>query len=145
MVLRTVQFLAVIFTALTVICAHLLALPDQISVLHDTYYVVYHGWWLQLGVVLIGALIADATLAVLERNRRIAFWFAVVGFVAVAATLAICFLWIYPTNELTANWTTLPDAQDPPRWRWEYVHAANAILAFIGLCAVTCSVVSYRE
>jgi hypothetical protein len=143
MVLKTVQFLAVIFTALAVICAHLLALPHQISILHDTYYIVYRGW-AQLGVVLIGALILNAALAVLERNRRIAFWFAVVGFVAVAATLAISLFWIYP-NQLMAYWTTLPDAQDQLRWQWQYGHAANAVMAFIGLCAVTCAVVSYRE
>jgi hypothetical protein len=141
--LKTVQFLAVIFTAMAVINAHLLALPDQLSVLHDTYYIVYRGW-AQLGVVLIGALIADAALAVLVRDRRISFWFAVGAFVAVAATLPISLLWIYPANQWAANWSTLPDNWEALR-QSTYGHTANAILAFVGLCAVTCSVVSYRE
>jgi hypothetical protein len=143
-VLKIVQFLAVIFTAVAVINAHLLAPLDQLSVLHDTYYVVYRGW-AQLGVVLIGALIADAALAALVRDRRISFWFAVGAFVAVAATLPISFLWIYPANQWTANWTTLPDNWEALWRQWTYGHTANAILTFVGLCAVTCSVVSYRE
>jgi hypothetical protein len=140
MVLKTIQFLAMIFTALAVTSAHLLALPNQISVLHDTYYVVYSGW-AQLGVVLIGALIADAALAVLVRNQRMPFWFAIGAFVAVAATLAISLLWI----QLTENWTTLPNNWDVLWRQTEYAHAANAIVAFVGLCAVTCSILSYRE
>jgi len=144
MVLKIVQFLAVIFTALAMISVHLLALPHQISVLHDTYYVVYNGW-AELGVVLIGALIANAARAVLVRHRRIPFWLAVGAFVAVAATLAISLLWIYPTNQLTANWSALPDNWEPLWRQLEYGHAANTILAFVGLCAVTWSVLSYRE
>jgi hypothetical protein len=144
MVLKIVQFLAVIFTALALVSAQLLALPDQMSVLHDTYYIVYRGW-AHLGVVLIGALIADAALAVFVRDRLMPFWFAVVGFLAVAPTPAISFLWIYPANLLRANWTALPDNWEQLQQQSEYGHAANAILTFIGLCAVTCSVLSYRE
>lgn len=144
MVLKIVQFLAVIFTALALVSAQLLALPDQISVLHDTYYIVYRGWW-HIGGVLIVALIADAALAVFVRDRLIPFWFAVVGFLAVAPTLMISFLWIYPANLLRANWTTLPDNWEQLQRQSEYVHVANATLTFIGLCAVTCSVLSYRE
>jgi hypothetical protein len=144
MVLKIVQFLAVIFTALAMTSAQLLALPNQISVLHDTYYIVYRGW-AQLGVVLIGALIADAALAILVRGRRAPFWFAVAAFVAVVGTLAISLLWIYPANQFTTNWTTLPDNWER-LWRHsEYGHAANALLGLMGLCSVTCSVLSYRE
>jgi hypothetical protein len=143
MVLKIVQFLAVIFTALAMTSAQLLALPNQISVLHDTYYIVYRGW-AQLGVVLIGALIADAALAVLVRDRRAPFWFAVAAFVAVVGALAISLLWIYPANQFM-NWTTLPDNWERLWWQSEYGHAANALLALTGLCSVTCSVLSYRE
>jgi hypothetical protein len=144
MVLKIVQFLAVIFTALAMTSAQLLALPNQISVLHDTYYIVYRGW-AQLGVVLIGALIADAALAVLVRDRRAPFWFAVAAFVAIVGTLAISLLWIYPANQFTTNWSTLPDNWERLWRQSEYGHAANALLALMGLCSVTCSVLSYRE
>lgn len=149
MVLKTVQFLAVILTALALVPsgAHLLALPNKIALPQDTYYAVQHSYrgWALLGAILIAALIVNAALAVLVRNRPAPFWFAILGSVAVAATLAIFFLWIYPANQLTANWTTVPDSWESLRSQWEYGHAANALLTFIGLGAVTCSVLSYRE
>lgn len=149
MVLKTIQFLAVTLTALALVPsgAHLLALPNKIALPQDTYYVVqnsYRGWAL-LGAVLIAALIANGVLAVLVRNRPAPFWFAVLGSVAVGTTLAIFFVWIYPANQLTANWTTVPDSWESLRRQWEYGHAANAIVTFIGLCTVTCSVLSHRE
>ena len=148
MVLKTFQFLAVILAALALVPsgAHLLALPNKIALLQDTYYVVQHSYrgWALLGAVIIAALIANGALAVLVRNRPESFWLAVLGCGAVAATLAIFFV-IYPANQLTTNWTTVPDSWESLRRQWEYGHAANAILTFIGLCAVTCSVLSYRE
>src|SRR5215467_3447226 len=51
----------------------------------------------------------------------------------------------HPTNQLTANWTALPDNWEPLWRQSEYGHAANTILAFVGLCAVTWSALSYRE
>ena len=149
MVLKTIQFLAVVLTALALVsaAAHLSALPKEIGVLQDTYYIVqgsYGGW------PLFGALIANAALAVLVRSQPVPFWLAVVGFMTIAATLAIFFLWIYPANPLPDDWKPLDAPTSGIRvsdwWRrWEYGHAANAILAFIGLCAVTCSVLSVRE
>lgn len=149
MVLKIFQFLAVTLTALALVPsgAHLLALPNKIALLQDTYYVVQHSYrgWALLGAVLIAALIANGALALLVRNQPAPFWLAVLGCGAVAATLAIFFVWIYPANQLTANWTTVPDSWESLRRQWEYGHAANAILTFAGLCAVTCSVLCYRE
>lgn len=146
MVLKTIQFLAVTLTALALAPSglHLLGLAN-IALQQDTYYVVEHGYRGRalLGAVLIAALIANAVLAVLVRNRPAPFWFAALGSVAVAATLANFFVWIYPANQLTATW--VPDSWESLRRQWEYGHGANTILTFIGLCAVAYSVLSYRE
>jgi hypothetical protein len=69
MVPKTIQFLAVTLTALALVPsgAHLLALPNKIGLLQDAYYVAQGGYrgWAPLGAVVIGALLADAALAVL--------------------------------------------------------------------------------
>ena len=141
-VLKTVQFLAVVLTALALVssAALLSALPHESGVLQDTYYIVQRGYggWPQ-----IGALIANVALAVLVRSQPVPFWLAVVGFMTIAATLTTSILWI-------PQWTTMPDnnvsISVSDWWRqWQYGHAANAILTFIGLCAVTCSVLSTRQ
>ncbi len=143
---KVIYFLALVLTALALApgCAHLFALPNKIGLAQQPYFVVqgiYRGWAL-LGVVLIGALIANLVLAILLRGRGAPFWFALAGFVLVGATLAIFFTWTYPANQATANWTVAPNNWAALRVQWEYSHAVNAVLTFFALCAITLSVLT---
>ena len=109
--LRVAQFLAVVLTALALVPAgaHFFELWNKIGLNEEDYFVVqgiYRGWAL-LGVVLFGALAANLVLAVMVRHRRGAFWLALLGFLLVAATLAVFFTWTYPANQATANWTVV--------------------------------------
>lgn len=141
---RLVQFLAVILTALAMVPvgAHLFELPNKMPLGRDEYFTVqaiYRGWAV-LGGVLIAAIAADLLLALMLRHRRPAFWLAVLGFLLMAATLAIFFGWTYPANQATANWTVVPPDWQDLRRHWEYSHATNALLTFVALCSVTLSV-----
>jgi hypothetical protein len=148
--LRVVQFLAVVLTALALVPsgAHLFALLNKINLGAEQYFIVqniYRGWAL-FGVVLIGALIADLALAFMLRRRGGApFVLALLGFCGVALTLVVFFLWTYPANQATANWTTIPDHWEQLRRQWEYSHAVNAVITFLALCSVTLSVVMTSE
>src|SRR5215470_5655735 len=113
MALKSVQFLAIILTALALAPAgaHLFALPNKIGLAEESYFIaqgIYRGWAL-LGIVLIGALLADAALAFVARQQPIPFWLAITALALIAATLAIFFGWIYPANQTTENWTAVPD------------------------------------
>ena len=59
--------------------------------------------------------------------------------------LAIFFAWTYPANQATANWTVAPPNWAELRLRWEYAHAVNAVLTFVGLCAVTLAGLTARK
>jgi hypothetical protein len=148
--LRVVQFLAVVLTALALVPggAHLFALLNKIELGAEQYFIVqniYRGWAL-FGVVLFGALLADLALALMLRSRGgAAFVLALVGFCGVALTLVVFFLWTYPANQATGNWTTIPDHWEQLRRQWEYSHAFNAVIAFLALCSVTLSVVMTPE
>jgi hypothetical protein len=144
--LKIVSFLALVLTALALapVAAHLFALPNKIGLAQQPYFIVqgiYRGWAL-LGIVLLGALLADLVLTILSRGRGAPFWFALAGFVLVGATLAIFFAWTYPANQATANWTVAPDNWAALRAQWEYSHAVNAVLTFLAMCAVTLSVLT---
>jgi hypothetical protein len=141
--LRIAQFLAIVLTALALVPAgaHLFELPNKIGLAQDAYFVVqsiYRGWAL-FGIVLFGALGANLALTLMVRHRRGAFWLALLAFLLVAATLLVFFTWTYPANQATSNWTEVPADWQELRLQWEYAHAANAILTFIALCAVTLS------
>ena len=83
---------------------------------------------------------SSATAARLRRTDGAVGW--VIGCLMIAATIEIFIRFVYPANELTQNWTAVPADWEMLRQQWEYGQAANAILTFIGLCAVTGSVVS---
>jgi hypothetical protein len=147
--LRTAQFLAIVLTALALVPAgaHFFELPNKIDLAEDAYFVVqgiYRGWAL-FGIVLFGALAANLVLTFLVRHRRGPFWLALLAFVLVAATLLVFFAWTYPANQATSNWTEVPADWQELRLQWEYAHAANAVLTFIALCAVTLSTLMTRD
>ncbi len=149
MAVKTVQFLAIVFTALALVPggAHLFELPNKIGLDQDAYFTVqgiYRGWAL-FGIALFGALAANLALAVLVRHERGPFLLAGLAFLCIAATLAIFFTWTFPTNQATENWTVQPENWEALRMQWEYSHAVNAVITLVALCAVTLSVLAYRE
>lgn len=150
MPLKVVQFLALVLTALALVPggAHVFALANKIGLTAEQYFIVqniYRGWSL-LGIVLFGALIANLALALLLRRRGgVPFILAALAFCCVAVTLVVFFLWTYPANQATSNWTTIPDDWEQLRRQWEYSHAANALVTFVAFCALALSVLTTRE
>ena len=65
-----------------------------------------------------------------------AFRYALVALVCMVATLVIFFIWTYPANVATNNWTVVPDNWATLRLQWEFAHATNAVLTFLALCAL---------
>jgi hypothetical protein len=149
MALRAAQFLAIVLTALALVPAgaHLAELPNKIGLDQEAYFIVqsiYRGWAL-FGIGLFGALGANLALAILLRRQRALFRLAFLAFLLVAATLAIFFIWTYPANQATSNWTVVPPDWQELRTTWEYAHATNAVLTFLALCAVTWSGLVARD
>jgi hypothetical protein len=147
--IQTVRFLAIVITALALVPAgaHLFELPNKIGLSQEHYFIVqgiYRGWAL-FAFVLIPALIVDLALTILHRRQTTAFRLALAAFLCMAATLAIFFIWTYPANVATSNWTVAPADWADLRRQWEYAHAANAVLTFVALCAATLSVLAARD
>jgi hypothetical protein len=139
MATKATQFLAVVLTALALLPggAHVMSLPAKIAMPEDPYFVaqqVYRGWaW--AGVVIFLAIFANFAAAIFAHGNRRRL-FAAAG-VLIVATLALFFVWTYPANEATGNWTSVPDNWEQLRTEWEYSHAVNAALTFLALlCAV---------
>jgi hypothetical protein len=148
MALKTVQFLSLILTALALVPAgaHLFELPNKIGLAQDQYFIVqsiYAGWAL-FGIVLLPLLAVNLALAIMLRHQGTAFAFALVAFLAIVANLAIFFLWTYPANFATNNWTSVPDNWEQLRRQWEYSHAVNAVLVFASFCALVLAILRAR-
>jgi hypothetical protein len=142
-ILQTVRFLAVILTALALVPAgaHLFELANKIGLSQEQYFIVqgiYRGWAL-FGFVLVGAIGANLVHAILIRDEPYAFWLALLAFLLMVGSLAIYFIWTYPANQATSNWTVAPANWVSLRKQWEFSHAANGVTTFVALCAVTAS------
>jgi len=142
--LRLIQFLAIMFTALALVPsgAHLAALPNKMAMAQAAYFVaqqIYAGWAL-FGIILSGALVANLAHAIVLRKLGRSFGYALASFLLIAANLTIFFVWTFPTNQATNNWTVVPKNWNALRIQWEYSHAANAVVTFAALVCVVIAV-----
>ncbi|MDW7772307.1 MAG: hypothetical protein SCH71_05380 [Desulfobulbaceae bacterium] len=147
--IRILHFIAILLTAVAMAAgwAHLLELPNKMGLSREEYLIVqqiYRGWAL-LGIVVVGALISTAVLAVLQLRNRVPCYSALTAALCIALSLIIFFSFTFPANIETQNWTMLPEEWEALRRQWEYSHAAAAILYFAALAALTFSVVFRRH
>jgi hypothetical protein len=147
--LKAIQFIALVLTALALVPvgAHLFSLLNKIGLAQEQYFIVqniYRGWAL-FGIVLIGAIVANLVLALLLYGRGLPFALALFAALCMAFTLLIFFIWTYPANQATSNWTTIPAGWQELREQWEYSHAFNALLTFVAFCSATLSVLTTPE
>ena len=121
--MKVLQFVAIVLTALALVPggAHVFALPNKIHLSESNYFIaqsIYRGWAF-LGIVLIGAVLANLALAVLIREQRGPLIFTLASLVCLLATLAIFFAFTFPANQATNNWTQVPENWEQLRWQWE--------------------------
>lgn len=148
MVIRTVQFLTIIVSALTLIPAgaHLAALPNKIDLPQAEYFTVqgiYRGW-AALGALWALALILNMALAFLVRSQARSLGFSVAAVACFSAMIIIFYHWTFPANQATQNWTVAPANWQALRQQWEYSHAANTVIAFLAVCFVTLSTLCWK-
>jgi hypothetical protein len=100
---------------------------------------IYAGWAL-FGIVLFGALLANLAHTIVLCRLGRPFGYTLASFLLITASLVIFFVWTFPTNQATNNWTVVPDNWNRLRIQWEYSHAANAIVTFAALVCVVIAV-----
>jgi hypothetical protein len=140
-------FLSVACVALALVPAgtHLAELPHKFRLPAHDYLVVqqlYAGWSL-FGTVVMGALLSTGVLTVLVRREPRLLAAAALAFLCILATLIVFWVFTRPANRATRNWTVLPDDWMQLRTRWEYSHAASAVLNLIALFALLYAAVSH--
>jgi len=146
MLIKTLQFGVILCTAIAMAagCAHLLELPAKMKLSRENYINVqqiYRGWAL-LGIAVLAALAFATALSAILRDAEMPFWFALVATVCIALSLVVFFVFTFPVNKATQNWTVLPERWEKLRKQWEYSHAAGALLYFTALVASCLSILS---
>jgi hypothetical protein len=93
----------------------------------------------------IWLLVMNMVLTIKLRRQRPAVYFAGTATLCFVIFFAIFFIWTFPANQATSNWTTMPDNWRELRQAWEFSHAVNAIVMLIALSAVMLSVITVKQ
>jgi hypothetical protein len=126
--------------------AHVLELPNKITLSRDAYLTVQHIYrgWALLGFVVAGALLSTLSLTIKLRKQHRAFLFSLLAFLCIAGTQVIFWTYTQPANQATHNWTMLPEQWEALRQQWEYSHATSAGLNLVALMALIVSVLTNK-
>jgi hypothetical protein len=140
-----VRLLAIVSVALYLVPtgAHLFELAGKMALSPADYMLVqglYRDWAL-FGIVIFAALLLTLLHAILRREERIILFLSFSSFFCLVATQVIFWVFTYPMNVASGNWTVTPEHFEMARRQWEYSHAASAVLTFLALIAITSSAV----
>jgi hypothetical protein len=147
--LNVAFFMALVASALVLgpAVAHLFSLPSKIGLAREEYFIVqkaYRGWS-QIGWLLAIQLASLASAAFLARVERRILVPTVLALACVAAAQMVFWLFTYPANVATANWTLPPLGWQALRHQWEYSHAAGAALQIAGFSLLSVAVLARRR
>jgi hypothetical protein len=139
-------FVALLATALALgpAMAHLLELPNKIGLPREAYFIVqkaYRGWSL-LGWLLGIEVAAMVAVAILGRNDAPTMWPALAAIACVLGAQGAFWLFVYPANVATDNWTLQPHNWTVLRRQWEYAHAAGAALQVAAMASLIVAALS---
>lgn len=151
--LKIFYFLSITLTALStgLSFAHLLELPPKVYYFDAQLWIavttggLYYLFGLIGGPIEVSSVISTFLLVfILWRNQEKSWRFVLTGAICISLALTLWFLLIYPVNAELAKWTTNDFPADWTRWRnrWEYAHAANALVKLVGLSSLIWSLVN---
>jgi hypothetical protein len=118
--------------------AHLFELPHKLSLSREEYFTVqqiYAGWEL-FGIAILVQAVSLAMLA--WRSMREYYVFRPVLAALILMVLAQTLFWLFtfPANSITDNWTSMPADWDMLRRQWEYSHALGAACQLLCFCCL---------
>ena len=137
--MKWAPFFSLLFTTLVVTAglAHVLELPHKMGMPAQEYLTVqkiYRGWAL-LGIAVFGALAMLLVLAIQLRHGS-GFGLALIALLCIVAAQIIFWVFTFPVNQQTQNWTLLPTNWTQLRLQWEYSHAAGALFDVASLISL---------
>ena len=151
MSVRTLRFLALLLTALTLGLAfcHVMELPGKLRLAGPDWLTVQHNLYIAFGPPIgagieVGAIALTWLTALLVHHRRPAFAWTLAAAVSITAALVAWGLVVAPANTVINAWTatTLPPDWTAWRWRWELGHALHAVLLALAFTTLSASILA---
>jgi hypothetical protein len=118
--------------------AHLIELPRKMALSQERYFIVqriYAGWAL-FGIPIAVQFFALALLTWRSAREYYVFRPVLAALLLMLAAQGCFWLFTFPANAATLNWTQAPPDWAVLRHQWEYSHAAGALCQFASLCCL---------
>ena len=122
--------------------AHALELPNKIGMTRDDYFTVqriYTGWS-QIAYVLAVELVALLVLIALYWHVAGVRWAVSIALAGLISAQILFWVYTFPANQVTRNWTVPTENWEALRTHWEYSHLAGAACQLLALVALTVAV-----
>lgn len=132
--------------ALGAALAHVLELPNKMKLDMADYFVaqrLYDGWD-KLGFLIAVELAAILWVVFATRHDPATRRLALLALAGLVAAQVVFWVFTFPANQATANWTTVPADWAALRWRWEVSHAAGAACQAAALLALVVAALARR-
>lgn len=137
-------FVAILATAVALggALAHAFEMLHKMAMTQQEYFItqqIYAGWN-RLAYVLLVQLSGIIAVILLYRGTPAVLWPAVAALAFLLAAQAIFWVWTFPANVSTNNWTEQPASWEQLRQQWEYSHFAGAMFQLLTLSALLIAV-----
>ena len=142
-------FVALLATALALggALAHALELPNKLSMTREDYFTaqqIYRGW--NQPAYLLGVeLAAIIGLAVRFWQSPRILRPALMAILALVAAQLVFWIWTFPANVATNNWTMAPSDWETLRAQWEYSHLAGGTCQLLALSSLIVAALARRR
>ena len=97
---------------------------------------------MQPAYLLVVELISMASVAILFRKEASVLWPTIAAILFLAAAQAVFWVYTFPANIATENWTVVPDQWESLRSQWEYSHAVGASFQVLAMSALIIGVLA---
>jgi hypothetical protein len=135
-----VLFVALLSTAVALsgALAHLFSLPNKIGLTSTEYFIVQKAYagWNRFAFVLALPFFSILATIWLFRRRPLVIRCAVAALICLVAAQSLFWIYTYPANVATENWTVVPADWELLRDRWEYSHAGGAVFQLLAMAAL---------
>lgn len=133
-------FITILATAIALggALAHLFEMPRKLMLSREDYFTVqqiYAGWDL-FGLVLVIQFCTLVLLAWRSFREYYVFRPVLAALLLMLASQVIFWLFTFPANAATQNWTQMPVNWEMLRRQWEYSHAMGAFCQLLGLSSL---------
>jgi hypothetical protein len=137
-------FLALMATtlALGAALAHAYSLANKIGLDAEAYLHAQRAYdnWHFVGFALPLQIIGMIAVIVRHRGEGRILRPAAVALVLCLAAQIVFWIWTFPVNQATENWTQMPDTWQALRAQWEYSHLVGAACQLVAMGALVVAV-----